>query len=360
MPFKNINASLADIEKRVANNILGALTQEYPKLDSDLCDKIFGMYTYQYLASCVDIGVASRAAWFSRTQLIPAVLDLEKRLATRFHKGALFHDTGVAHLLSGDENAYEMLLAMSDEEDLRKPHSAHKRGTVNLRNEDLAAQTITGFIEFASELLNGKISTHAADFAFVSGRASISPREFDAWRQNLDALHQFELLRIGREAGVFLGPPGSIVYEPVMDNPFVMLRLAKVLAHLAQWVESCLTSWQGGKIAGALSNKLKLDPAFGALSAAAGNAEQFAGHCPHGPDVELELRQLLKDLAAAPAGTQRAWRSLRILYIVRNSTAHTIDRSLLMYSDRVLLIDLLQTVFVSVFVICQLKGQPMP
>jgi len=168
MSFEGVNTSLAEIERRVHDDILNALTS--PKLDSNACDEIFGIYTHKYLAPCVSSGLSARAATFSRGWLIPAVLDLEKRLSTRFHKGALFYDTGVAHLLSGDENGYELFLAMSDEEDFRKTHGAHKRGTLNLRNDGLAAPTITGRMQFASNLLNGKVVGSAADFAFMTDR----------------------------------------------------------------------------------------------------------------------------------------------------------------------------------------------
>jgi hypothetical protein len=76
--------------------------------------------------------------------------------------------------------------------------------------------------------------------------------------------------------------------------------------------------------------------------------------------VDAELRKLLADLALAPAGVERQWRLLRILYIVRNSTAHTIEPALAMYTDRALLLNLLQVVFLSVFTISQLKARPMP
>jgi hypothetical protein len=121
-----------------------------------------------------------------------------------------------------------------------------------------------------------------------------------------------------------------------------------------------LTQWQGGG-GEALGKKLKKDPDFGAsLSKCAGSGDDFAGHSPKGSAVDTQLRQLLADLVAARVGAGRHWRLLRILYIVRNSTAHTIEPNLAMYQDRAFLLNLLQVVFVSVFVICQLKAKPMP
>ena len=157
--------------------------------------------------------------------------------------------------------------------------------------------------------------------------------QFDTWRKKLDPQHQFELLRIIHDIHVFLGDIYP-AYRAVDDNPFIMLRLVKALAHLAQLVESCLTSWQRVKRK-TLREKLFADASFGKkLSKSAGGQERFAGNNPKPGMVDSELVQLLKDYAAAPVGNERHWRVLRILYIVRNSTAHTIDRKLKMYKNR--------------------------
>jgi hypothetical protein len=354
-----VGAQLRNVENQVCGNILNALTK---KPDAAGCDNIFGNYT-SYLSPCVSRGFASRAAWFSRKHLIPAVLNLERELAFQFHKGALFYDTGLAHLLAGNEDGYEYFLAMTDEEEFRKTGGAHKRGTANLRGSGLAAQTVTERIKFGCDLLNGKFATHTANFAFVTGGTPIDAPQFDAWRQRpdvLDQLHQFELLRIIHDVEIFLGARYPN-YLPSADNPFVLLRLAKAVSHLAQWVESCLTHWQGAGVGETLSGKLKNDPHFGKLLiGVAGSGKQFAGNPPQGADVDVELRKLLKDLEAAPIGNERHWRLLRILYIVRNSTAHTIEPNMAMYNDRGFLLNLLQVVFVSVFSLCQLKAKPMP
>lgn len=355
-----IGAKLLAIEEQVYGDILNELAKTHPKPDAGACDGIFGIYTHAYLMPCISQGFASRAAWFSRKRLIPAVLDLERQLSTEFHKGALFYDTGLAHLLAGNEDGYEYFLAMTDEEEFRKTAGAHHRGTANLRSGGLAGQTIPKRMQFACGLLNGNIAGNVAEFVFVTSGTPITASQLDVWRQTLHTLHQFELLRIIHDVEVFLGA-GYPKYPQSADNPFVLLRLAKALSHLAQWVESCLTHWQGGAIVGTLSSKLQNDPDFGnSLSASAGGSAYFAGNNPAVAAVDVELRQLLVDLAAAPAGNQRQWRLLRILYIVRNSTAHTIDPTLAVYQDRALLLSFLQVVFVSVFVVCQLKGKPMP
>jgi hypothetical protein len=353
-----IGEQLAIVESDVYREILAKL-RAVPTPGCGECDKIFGSYT-RYLRCCRSQGLESRAAWFSRERLIPAVLDLERRSPTPFHKGALFYDTGLAHLLSGNEDGYEYFLAMSDEEDFRKTGGLHQRGTSNLHCDGLAKQTVTKRLEFACELLNGRTAHHAADFAFTTRMATITPERFDAWRQTLGALHQFELLRIIHDVEVWLGV-GFPIFPPCADNPVVLLRLAKALSHLAQWVESCLTHWQLPERGGGLSGKLINDPDFGEmLSKAAGGCEKFARKCPDSSKVDSELNRLMSDLGAAPAGKERQWRLLRILYIVRNSTAHTIEPNLALYKDRAFLVNLLQVVFVSVFALCQLKAKPVP
>ena len=355
-----IAAELIAIEKQVYGEIMNELAKDNPRTDAAACDRIFGIYTHAYLLPCVSQGFASRAAAFSRRRLIPAVLDLERKLAIEFHKGALFYDTGLAHLVAGNENGYEYFLAMTDQEEFRKTGGGHPRGTVNLRSGGLAAQTISKRLQFACNLLNGKVAANAVDLTFITGVAALDVPQFDVWRQKLHALHQLELLRIVHDIEVFFGADYPD-YPQVADNPFVLLRLAKALSHLSQWVESCLSHWQGGAVVRTLSNKLQTDPDFGhRLSLCAGGGANFAGNNPPVAAVDGELRQLLLDSAAAPAGDQRHWRLLRILYIVRNSTAHTIEPNLAIYQDRALLLNLLQAVFVSALAICQLKGRTIP
>jgi hypothetical protein len=359
---------LVTAEKEMFKAIGDALAKENPGRDRAKCDAIFGTYySHGFLRHCARHGLESRAAIIG-TQLSHAVLGLEKKLKTEFHKGALFHDTALAHFISGNEDQYEYMLAMADEEDFKTCVAAnqhHQRGTLNLRANALTGQTLQDRLAVACDVLNGITSGHPSNYMFATGAAApVSPTQLDAWRQTLDPLHQFEFLRFVHDIYVFLGieHPG---YEAVKDNPFVMLRLAKALSHLSQWVESCLTDWQGRAIHGTLSDKLRGDPHFGnSLSTEAGSVAAFAGNNPanHGgaAAVDVALQQLLGDIVAAPVGPQRYWRTLRILYIVRNSTAHTIEPNLAMYNNRAFLLNLTQVVFLSLFVICKLKGLKMP
>jgi len=361
LDWKIIRENLGEIEWQMSVTISDELKRCNPGRDRAKCDSIFSEhYIAAYLEPCISSGFSSRVSGFGGPHLIKQVLALEEELGTEFHKGVLFHDTAIACWLSGDEDGYEYLIAMTDEEECRTTGGAHQRGTANLRSNGLTAKTITERMQFACELLNGKIAGNAADLAFMTGEAPITAAKFDAWRQTLDELHQFELLRVVHDVQVFLGL-NYPNYSAAKDNPFVMLRLAKALSHLAQWVESCLTRWQGVG-GGTLSNKLKQDKDFGqTLSKCAGGEDQFSGNNPKGAAaVNADLRQLLADLKTAPVGAERQWRLLRILYIVRNSTAHTIESNLDVYQNRALLVALLQVVFVSVFTISQLKAKPMP
>ena len=356
----NIHAQLVELEKSVFNYILSELVRVKPGRDRGKCDPIFSYYTQAYLAPCVSKHLASRAANVGGDSLIQQVLALEKKLNTEFHKGVLFHDTAVAHLVSGNEDGYEYLLAMTDEEEVKTQGGAHKRGTMNLLNGGLAKPIIAERMRFTCDFLSSKVAGHAGNYSYLTGRASIDGNALDAWRQKLNNLHQFELLRIIHDAEIFIGLSNP-EYETAKDNPFVMLRLAKTLAHLAQWVESCLTEWQNRTIHGALGWKLQDDPSFNGLhNGTQADKHRFAGNCPQGADVDIELRQLLTDIVTAPTADRRNRHLLRTLYIVRNSTAHTIEPSLAIYSDRAFLLNLIQVVFVSVFVICHLKGKQMP
>jgi hypothetical protein len=358
--FLQIHRQLMVVEKQVLAEIVTALNTTKPMRQRVECDTIFARFLQQYMQLCVAYGFASRAASFSTVHLIPKVLKLEQQLATEFHKGALFYTTAHAHLLAGNEDGYERFLAMADEEDYRTSSGAHKRGTSNLRDVYVQEQTITKRMGLACDLLNGKIASNAADFFFITGMAPATADRFNSWRKSLDPLHQFELLRIIHDIEILIGV-GYPKYPAVDDNPFVMLRLAKALSHLAQWVESCLTHWQVGVMAEGLGGKLQSDPDFNVLhNGTVAGKRKFAGNPPRLRKVDAELRQLLTDVAAAPIEVERQWRLLRILYITRNSTAHTIEPNLAVYQDRAFLLNLLQVVFLSVFVICQLKAKPMP
>jgi hypothetical protein len=358
----DVGSALTVTEQKLYKTIGTELAASNAGRDPAKCNLIFGQhYTYGFLLPCNAIGLSSRAALVGDA-LIKSVIDQEKSLVTEFHKGGLFHDAALAHFLCGNIDKYEYLLAMAAEEDVKT--SGNTRENLNLQKDALTGQTITEQLRCACGLLDGKIAGHAAGYTFMTGQSTVTVSQLDIWRQQLRSLDQFEFLRCVHDFHAFLGFEYPD-YEAVKDNPFVMLRLVKALSHLAQWVESCLTDWQGGAIHGTLSTKLKTDPQFGGvLSAAAGGTEQFAGNNPfnHGGPaaVDAELQQLLLDLVNAPVGPQRKWRLLRILYIVRNSTAHNIEPNLQMYTNRTLLLNLLQAVFTSVFVICQLKGKQMP
>jgi hypothetical protein len=360
----NIEAACRDAERQVMDSILGNLKDRVAgRAERDLCDKVFSFYTANYVVPCIKLGFESRVVSFAKRELIPAVLKLEQDLGKEFHKGVLFYDTAIAHLLAGDEDGFEYYLAMTDEENVRVPgHPPPPRGGLPLCTDSLSEPTMAARVNLACDLLNGTVAAHPAQYSFVCGNAPVTADRFNAWRQNLDGLHQFELLRILHDIEVFSGRRYPD-YLHCRDNPFILLRLAKALSHCAQWVESCLTGWQvnGPKI---LSQKLDADPDFGA------NLRNFAGKdaagknrypglsLSSGVDVNAELSALLLDLETAPGGEERHWRVLRILYLLRNATAHTIDPSLNFYQDRELLLKLLQIVFVSGILVAQLKHKP--
>ena len=356
-----INERLGALEKDLHLAIGEALANEKPGRDPGKCDKIFGIYTDAFLRPCVRNNLTSRAAVFG-TALVRAVLGLEQKFATEFHKGALFHDAGIAHFLCGNVDEYEYLLAMADEENLKTAGGKGDRGLMNLQKDALTAQTITERMQCACDLLNGTTTGHVANFNFITGLPPITPDQLDKWRQQLHPLEQFEFLRIIHEVYQFFGLAYP-EYESVKDNPFVMLRLAKSLSHLAQWIENMLTRFQKdqGFAVKTLAPKLQGDPNFGARLVAAAGGNNFPGPNPQtAAAVNAELQTLLTALAAAHVQSERHWRTLRMMYIVRNSTAHTIEPALAMYSNRVFVVNLIQVVFLSAFVICQLKRKPMP
>lgn len=354
----DVGAALTATEHELYRSIGSELAASNPGRDAGKCDRIFGQYyTYGLLKPCNAIGLASRAA-IAGDALINSVIAQEKKLGAEVHKGALFHDTGAAHFLCGNVDKYEYLLAMAAEEDAKS--SGGSRTNLNLQQSAMTGQTITERMQCACDLLSGVIAGHGAHYTFLTGRPPINAGQLDTWRQQLHALEQFEFLRIIHDIHQFLGIDYP-EYEPVKDNPFVMLRLAKALSHLAQWAESCLTAWQRPAQYGALGKKLQDDPSFSTMhNGTHADKQQFAGNSPHGLAVDVELQQLLVDVVAAPSTAMKQRYVLRILYIVRNATAHTIEPNLALYNNRAFLLNLIQAVFVSVFAICQLKGKTMP
>jgi hypothetical protein len=347
---------LADLEQETLTAILESLThitQSRQRTESDSAFSHFTTILFPYARE----GLASRAAFFARSHLVPQVLSVEAARSIEFHKGALFYNAALAHLLIGDEARFEYFLAMADEEDFRThgvEGKTRQRGTTNLKQGELSQQTITASIRFGTDLLNGVFSSSPATYHFVLGRSMTEDR-FDNWRRNLDGLHHAELFRFLNEAELFLGR-GMPSYCAVLDNPYVMLRLVKSLAHAGQWIESRLTFHQQGlatgKITGnTLSKKLQDDPSFRSLVAAAGGNSQFAGNNPHGAAVDAELRTLLTGIASQTTDDEKDWRILRLFYIVRNSTAHEIVETLSFHADRAFLTELLQVVFIACFVI---------
>lgn len=364
--LSEIHSCLSSLEEEIIEETVAKLDKVVSSRQRTECDEAFGYFTSCVLFPYAKRELASRAAFFSRCVLIPKVLDVEASRSIEFHKGAIFYDTALAHLVIGDEARFEYFLAMADEEDFRthavegKPR---QRGTHNLRQGELSKQTITASVRFATDLLNGVASTNAASFSFMFGNP-ITETRVDLWRSSLDGLHHAELFRFLYEAELFYGR-GMPEYCAVKDNPYVMLRLVKTLAHAAQWVESRLTALQttlpAGTIGKMLSKKLQDDPGFAGLATAAGSKIAFAGTNPATTAAtDIELRQLLSDLQTQADQDQKDWRSLRVLYIIRNCTAHQIDEALAFYSDRKLLLELLQVVFLSYFVIEKRKIGTLP
>lgn len=345
-------------ENAILNAVLADLRSLPNPANRSQCDVAFGKFSGSYLAPCIQNGQASRALAFSIHQLIPAVLQLEQQRNLQFHKGALFHDVAYAATEAGNEDLFDYLLAMTDEEEHRTTGHAHPRGRFNLQNGGMAAQVLARRVQFACDFLNGAVVPGGPNYAFVTGRPPITSAQLDAWRAHLKELNQFELWRVVHDLETFAQPlfPG---YLAVADNPFVLLRLAKAIAHLAQLIESILAEWQH-PAPGTIATRLHSDPAFGAaMCAAAGNQQLFVGDCPQGSDVGMELTQLMQDVQVQ-AGAQRHWRLLRILWIVRNSTAHSIDPTLPYYSNLPQSLELARAVFISLFLIRQLRGQGMP
>lgn len=354
LQFTNIVITMA--EKNLLDGVIADLRKTAPPGDRKQCDSISSRYS-AYLRACVQNSMASRAADFSVRSLIPAILALEQELGVKFHKGALFHDTAIAATFAGNEDLFDYLLAMTDEEEVRTAGN-HPRGTFNLANGGMAKQVLEPRLQFACDFLNGTYFPGSLTYAAATARPAITVPQLEQWRTALSPQHQFEFWRVVHDLDCFIKPRFAL-YPEVLDNPFILLRLAKALAHLAQLAESCLTEWQGGG-GGTLSPKLHSDIHFGpTLSNAAGNQNLFAGNTPHGADVAIEISQLVAAVKIH-AGDQRDWRILRIFFIVRNSTAHVIDPALPYYSNRALSVEVAQMVLLSLFIICQRKGRPMP
>lgn len=354
-----IGGLLKNIEAAVRAKVIADLTGLQQANNRGQCDNIFGTFSQLYLGPCISQSLASRAANFSSLQLIPAVLALEQQRGVQFHKGALFHDTAIAASLAGDEDLFDYLLAMTDEEEFRTANGRHVRGSYNLQAGGMGAQFLAKRLQFACDLLNASIIPGGISFASVTGLPAVTTGRLDLWRlHHLDGGHQFELWRVVHELEVF-SPQRFPGYSAAGDNPFVMLRLAKALGHLAQFVESCFTAMPGVAASGKTLAE-KLHSQFGNLSNAAGGKPNFVGTNPQtGSAMRAELVQLLQGIPLQ-AGEQQEWRLLRVLYLVRNSTAHTIDASLPYYSDRLVTIELAQAVFASLFVIRQIKGAALP
>ncbi len=356
----------ARLEDDVLHNIIfeceQAIDQGQRQRDRSDADHCFGRFTSFVLKPYVEAGMVSRAAAFSANKLIPELLDLEGRSSFQFHKGALFYDTALAFLLMGDEARFEYYLAMTDEEDYLThgiEGKTQERGMHNKKQGELSSQTIASAVDFAIQFGNGTILTSACPVKSVLG-SELSSESINNWRAGLDVFHHAELFRSLNELRIFCGEDVPH-YPAVRDNPYVMLRLGKVLAHVAQWSESQLTLFQTGVvIAKTLHPKLATDPHLSSLVSVAGKDSHgndlYPGKSATGTDVDTQLKSLLSQIRSESAADEKAWRVLRVFYIIRNSTAHQIESSLNFYTDRQYLLDLLQVTFVAALLIQQRKG----
>lgn len=357
---------LDDLERETFEAVMQSLSQITVSRQRTESDDAFAPLWWGIIQPYARHGMGHRAALFARSHLIPAILSLETERSIEFHKGGLFYNTAIVHLWISDHDRFEYFLAMADEEDYRThgvEGKALERGTQILKQGELSQQTIASSVRFACDLLNGTFSRTTLTYQFVFGTA-ITAERFDTWRRTLDGLHHAEWFRILLDAELFMGR-GMPSYCPVLDNPYVLLRLVKVLGHAAQWCESRLTQFQStlptGTINGkSLSPKLKDDPQFAALVTTAGGREQFAGNNPQGSGVDSELNALLTAIGSQTTETEKVWRLLRVFYIVRNSTAHQIEESLAFHSNRDYLVGLIQAVLLAYFAIEKLKNGTAP
>lgn len=326
------------------------------------CDACFSEFNNYIVRPYADASLASRAAAFSETTLIPAVLKLEADESYEFHKGAVFYNTAILFLLCGDQARFEFYLAMTDDEDYFTHDVEGKpriRGTHNKKEGQLSSQTIQPLVRFAVDLANGTVLSGACPLASILPSPA-TEASLDTWRHGLDIFHHGELFRSLSELRLFCGVDGPS-YPSVLDNPTVMLRLNKVLAHLAQWAESQLTlHYAGANVAKTLAPKLENDQQLNALVAVAGadptGAKRYPGRNVPSASLDTELQSLLVDIQAQTVSDERTWRVLRILYLVRNSTAHQIDPCLAYYTNRQFLLDLIQVTFVAALIIQHRKG----
>jgi hypothetical protein len=210
-------------------------------------------------------------------------------------------------------------------------------------------------VTFTVEFANGSKLSTACPIVVIAGVA-MTEANLNTWRMKLDGYHHAELFRFLKEIRIFCGlevPEYLVVY----DHPHVMLRLVKALAHLAQWGESQLTYLQSqtGLTPGkTLSPKLANDPEFHSLVSI--SCGSLPGNSPMGADVDTVLQRLLSEIKGQSNPDEISWRCLRILYIVRNATAHQIESTLALYDDRQYLLDVMQATLMACFVIQQRKG----
>jgi hypothetical protein len=311
------------------------------------CDRIFGCFT-DLVMRYYELGMTIRAAHLAAAVVIPEVLKLEAVACIEVHKGALFYDTGLAFFMSGDMDRCAYYIALANEEDVLtgqvEGHST-PRGLHNRFQGALSRQLARPTIDFAVGFLNEPMLDTAGPGGFqrIFGHP-LDSNEFDSWRVTLGDTHHFEFFRILQELEIF-DHRHTWTYARALDNPFLLLRLAKVLAHAAQWFESYLTTLQSHAFGPTLSPKLRLDLRFAPFHAAAGGEQLFAGHNPPtSADVDTELRNLLDGIRTTSDDVQRRWRALRIAYIVRNSMSHHIDDTLSAYQDRPFVRHLIQHV----------------
>lgn len=359
------NIFLNSHESCISNNIISNLNYIEKEREIDLCDTIFLEYWNNIHEPYLSMGLGHRAAKFARETLIPSILNKEINSGIQYHKGGIFYNTAITHLEIGDVDRFDYFLAMADDEDTQSlPPTGiiHKRGTLPKKAETIGEGTAKDLITVACKLLNGEYQGNpSVSFKLIYGK-DLSEDKFNTWRRTLDREHGCELLRILGEAKVFLGSDMPS-YKTVEDHPYILLRLAKVLAHLAQWVESYLTLIQkakppagGNGTSKSLGSKIINDKRdFALLFNAAVNADTVAGNNPSDPDKEI--KNLISDIKNQNTLIQKEWRIMRILYIVRNSTAHNIDESSDIYKNRDYVLNLMSCVFISVFLIEKFKNK---
>lgn len=348
-----------DLELEVNACIRQELSKITLARSRDACDEAFGTFVSHILIPYSKFSMGSKAAAFAVDTIIPTVLELEQANGIVFHKGAIFYNTALAYLISGDEDRFEYYLAMADEEDHLTccgDGESHSRGKTNIKKDELSEQTIQPRLMLLVSMLNGDLAGSCANFESLFGHLATTDA-LDQWRQGLEPYHHGELFRAVKELSIFSGL-SMPDYTAVLDNPYVMLRLVKALAHVAQFSESYFTQVNTNVPVGALSQKLSL---LYRMANAAPSKDDFCGKYPKtAVDIDQELRALVAGAETQAIYEQKAWRILRILYIVRNATAHIIDPSLSFYTDRDLLMKLLQVVCLSVFVIHKESGLSVP